>query len=71
MPNTSLVIYMYFIFSDDFVAIVADYLKENTWLWQIGLASFGIGIIVSLLMKFTQRKASEKQQKPKKGKKEK
>lgn len=57
--------------SDDLIAVIAQYLKENQWLWQIGLASFLIGIFVSLALKYLQRRtvaAKKEKVKPKKEK---
>ncbi|KAJ8953028.1 hypothetical protein NQ314_007402 [Rhamnusium bicolor] len=55
---------------DDFTAMLADYLKENPWLWQIGFGTFIIGLIASLILKYTQKTPQEKKLQ-KKDKKEK
>lgn len=36
---------------DDFTQMVADYLRENTWIFWLGLCSFGMGLLISLLNK--------------------
>lgn len=59
---------LFFNCSDDLIARIVGYLKENTWLWQVGLGSFGIGIVLSVVLKFLKRKEEEKQKKPKKEK---
>lgn len=58
-------------FSDDLVAAIAQYLKENTWLWQIFLASLLIGVFASLALKFIQRKVVAVKKEKVKPKKEK
>ncbi|KAF2885523.1 hypothetical protein ILUMI_20673 [Ignelater luminosus] len=45
---------------DDFTALVMDYIRENPWLWQIGVGAFIIGLLVSFLMK---RKSAKQVQK--------
>lgn len=61
-------IFCFLICSDDLIALIVEYLKENTWLWQVGLGSFGIGIVVSVILKYMKRKEEDKQKKPKKEK---
>lgn len=56
---------------DDFTAMVADYMRENPYLWQIAIATFGIGLIVSFLTRFLQKPTPEKKKTVKKDKKEK
>lgn len=55
---------------DDFTAMVAEYMTENPWLWQLGLGTFALGLIASFITRFT-RKAPEKKKTSKKVKKEK
>lgn len=54
---------------DDFIAMVADYLRENPWLWQLGLGTFVLGLLASLVTRFTKTPETKKSQK--KDKKEK
>ncbi|XP_060526097.1 thioredoxin domain-containing protein [Cylas formicarius] len=54
---------------DDLVAMIAAYFKENPWVWQIGFATFLLGLIMSVVIKFI-GKTTEKQ-KQQKSKKEK
>lgn len=53
---------------DDFTAMVADYLRENPWLWQLGLGTFVLGLLASLIPRFT-KKTPEKKKSQKKEKK--
>ncbi|GJQ74669.1 hypothetical protein Trydic_g21521 [Trypoxylus dichotomus] len=53
---------------DDLTSAIAVYLKENTWLLYVGIGTFCVGILASLLSKRAQPKPQEK---PKKAKKEK
>lgn len=56
---------------DDFVAMVVMYMKENPWLWQLGFGTFLLGLIASLITKFTRKTVPEKKKSDKKDKKEK
>lgn len=56
---------------DDLTASIANYIRENPWLFQIGFGTFLIGLIVSLLMKRAQRNAAAETTAKKKEKKEK
>lgn len=55
---------------DDLIAIVVDYLRENPWLWQLGLGTFVLGLLASLVTRLTQ-KTPEKKESQKKDKNEK
>jgi len=44
---------------DDFTAMIADYLRQNPWLWQIGAGTFVLGVILSLLAKVRSGRKSE------------
>lgn len=55
---------------DDFTAMVADYMRENPWLWQLGLGTFAFGLLASLVTRFT-KKIPETKKSQKKEKKEK
>lgn len=48
-----------FCFSDDFTQMLADYLRENPWIIWLGLGSFGMGLIFSLLQKRKQSVVSK------------
>lgn len=48
---------------DDFTALVADYLRQNPWLWQLGAVTFVVGLIASLIVKFKSKKKIEKKAK--------
>lgn len=48
---------------DDFTALIADYLRQNPWLWQLGLATFILGLLFSLYVKFKSKKKVEKKAK--------
>lgn len=57
---------------DDFTAMVVDYMRENPWLWQLGLGMFVLGLLASFVMKFTRKTQTAEKKKPqKKEKKEK
>lgn len=45
---------------DDFTALIADYLRQNPWVWQLGAATFVLGLIAALLAKFKSGKKLEK-----------
>ncbi|XP_018577248.1 thioredoxin domain-containing protein [Anoplophora glabripennis] len=55
---------------DDFTAMIADYLRENPWVWQIGFGTFILGVIASFFTRHTQP-VPEKKKPSKKDKKEK
>lgn len=48
---------------DDFTALIADYLRQNPWLWQLGFATFILGLVFSLYVKFKSKKKVEKKAK--------
>ncbi|CAG9865458.1 unnamed protein product [Phyllotreta striolata] len=56
---------------DDFVTMVAMYMKENPWLWQLGFGTFVLGLFASLITRFTRKAPAEKKKSAKKDKKEK
>ncbi|CAG9813013.1 unnamed protein product [Phaedon cochleariae] len=45
---------------DDFVALVVDYMRQNPWQWQIGFGCFFIGLVASLINRFTGKTVPEK-----------
>lgn len=58
---------------DDFIAMVVDYMRENPWLWQLGLGTFVLGLLASLVTRFTKqtpvtKKSQKKDKKEKKSK---
>ncbi|KAF5279671.1 hypothetical protein FQR65_LT15306 [Abscondita terminalis] len=48
---------------DDFTALIADYLRQNPWLWQLGAATFVLGLIAALIVKLKSKKKIEKKAK--------
>lgn len=48
---------------DDFTAMIADYLRQNRWLWQLGLSTFVLGLLLSLYLSFKSKKKVEKKAK--------
>ncbi|KAJ8985944.1 hypothetical protein NQ317_010701 [Molorchus minor] len=57
-------------FFDDFIAMISDYFRENSWLWYVGLGTFSIGLIASFISKRIQG-VPEQKKSQKKNKKEK
>ncbi|CAH1100544.1 unnamed protein product [Psylliodes chrysocephalus] len=57
--------------SDFAQTMVVMYMKENPWLWQLGFGTFLLGLIASLITKFTRKTVPEKKKSDKKDKKEK
>lgn len=55
---------------DDFTAMVADYMRANPWLWQLGFGTFAVGLLASFATRFL-KKSPEKKKSQKKEKKEK
>lgn len=55
---------------DDFTAMIADYMRENPWLWQLALGTFVLGLLASFVIRFM-KKTPEKKKSQKKDKKEK
>lgn len=57
---------------DDLTASIANYIRENPWLFQVGFGTFIIGLVASWLMKRAQRNtapaASKKKEKKEKSK---
>ncbi|XP_026294009.1 thioredoxin domain-containing protein [Frankliniella occidentalis] len=44
---------------DDFTQMIADYLRENPWIFWVGFASFVIGLIFSLIQKRRSKSVSK------------
>lgn len=53
----------YFFSSDDLTTMIAMYLKENPWLWQVGIATFGLGLLISLISSLKSTKKPEPKKK--------
>lgn len=47
---------------DDLVALVVDYLRQNPWVIQLGVVTFILGLIGSLIIKFKSKNQTEKKQ---------
>jgi len=50
---------------DDFTAMIADYLRQNPWLWQLGGGTFVVGLLLSVVMKLRSGTKSEEKSKKK------
>ncbi|KAF5285398.1 hypothetical protein FQA39_LY16652 [Lamprigera yunnana] len=48
---------------DDLTSLIADYLRQNPWLWQLGIIMFFLGLIASLIVKAKSKKKVEKKAK--------
>lgn len=55
---------------DDFTQMIADYLRENPWIFLVGIGSFVIGLIISLLQKRKSSAASKTKSESKQSSKE-
>lgn len=56
--------------SDDFTQMVADYLRENPWIFYVGIGSFVIGLIIAFLNKRKSRASSKTKSESKSSSKE-
>lgn len=52
-------------FSDDLTAMIAGYLKENPWIWKIGSITFGIGVLLAILIRIKSGAPKPEQKKKK------
>lgn len=57
-----------FYYSDDLTLQIADYLRENPWLWKLGSICICVGVIASVILKLTGREAEKKKKAVKKDK---
>lgn len=51
---------------DDLITMTADYLRENPWLWKLGSITFGVGVLLSILLTIRANKAAKPEPKKKK-----
>lgn len=56
------------IFSDNLVSMIAEYIKYNPWLVQVGLGSLLVGFLVSMILKYKAKAAEAEKQAKKKDK---
>lgn len=41
---------------DDLVAATVTFMKDNPYLWQVGFGSLLLGVVLSVIIKFTSKK---------------
>ncbi|CAH0551730.1 unnamed protein product [Brassicogethes aeneus] len=45
---------------DDLIALIVDYLRQNQWLWMVGLGTFVSGLMASVILRFAPKKKDKK-----------